>query len=418
MTTLTISLVSLFFCAATPAGAQTMKVLHDFLRNGVDGYLPIDGLTFDSSGNLYGVTGNGGAYSYGAVFELLPKGGGWVERIVHSFNPQGGVDGYGPNGPLTFASAGNIYGTTGSGPNWRNNFSLDNGTVFEMTPLRGGGFSEKVLYSFKGYNASYKDGELPWANVILDSAGNLYGTTRYGGAHNWGTVFELSPSGSGTWTEQILFSFDNTGDSGCQPFGGLVFDSAGNLYGTTNECGANSNGTVYKLSNSGGVWTQTILHAFTGYTGTINDGSTPYSGVTFDSSGNLYGVTQLGGLNGGGVAYELSPQSDGSWTETLLYNFGASVDVGQPFYAPVFDSAGNLYGTGGRGGTYGGGGIWKLTPGSGGAWTESVLYNFNTRGEDFNIPTSGVILDSLGNLYGETQLGGSEDGGDAYEFIP
>jgi uncharacterized repeat protein (TIGR03803 family) len=413
VTTLTLAML----LATASASAQTLTILHDFLRNGVDGEGPQNGLIFDSAGNLYGGTGGGGAYSEGTAFELLPKAGTWGEKIIHNFDPNiNSDDGTGFNGPLVMDSEGNFYGTTQEGPVLGESIK-NNGVVYELVRHASGGFSELVLYVFKGSLTTVKDGTQPWGNLIFDSAGNLYGTTRGGGTYGWGTVFEVSPTGLGTWTEKVLYSFDNAGDSGCEPFGGLALDSAGNLYGTTNACGANGDGTVYKLSQSGGVWTQTVLHAFTGYTGVIDDGASPYSGVVFDSAGNLYGVTQLGGLHTG-VAYELSPQPDGSWTETILYNFGASGDGSYPFYAPVFDSSGNLYGTCGQGGTKDGGTVYKLVPSSSGTWTETTLYNFSTSGTNYNEPTSGVILDSQGNLYGELQYGGSEDGGGAYKLTP
>jgi uncharacterized repeat protein (TIGR03803 family) len=394
------------------ANAQTFTVMHDFLRSGVQGYNPSGNFLLDSSGDLYGVTADGGAYSFGALYELLPQNGGWVQKVVYNFDPSKG-DGIGPNGPLIMDSAGSLYGTTSSGPKYLSDI-LDNGVVYELERQANGSFIRKILYTFQGYTKNSKDGALPSANLIFDSAGNLYGTTRYGGEHDWGTVFELSPSGS-SWTEKILFSFSNSGDSGCQPFGGLVFDSAGNLYGTTNECGANSNGNVYKLSQSGGVWTQTPIYAFDPNNRT--DGGTPYSGVVFDSAGNLYGVNELGGANGWGTAYELSPQEDGAWVETVLHSFGQGSDGSEPFYAPVLDSAGNLYGTTVEGGEYAGGTIWEISPGNGGAWTESVLYSFNTKSGYYSIPSSGVILDSLGDLYGVTNQGGTQEGGGAYELI-
>jgi uncharacterized repeat protein (TIGR03803 family) len=412
LTTTVIAVALATLLTGARASAQTFTVMHDFLRTGVGGYNPSGNFLLDSSGDLYGVTESGGANGFGTVYELLPQNGGWVEKIVYSFDPSKG-DGIGPNGPLIMDSAGNLYGTTSSGPKYMSDI-LDNGVVYELERQANGSFTRKILYTFLGYSKNSKDGAIPSANLVFDSAGNLYGTTRYGGEHNWGTVFELSPSGS-TWTEAILFSFDNSGDSGCQPFGGLVLDSAGNLYGTTNECGANSSGNVYKLSQSGGVWSQTPIYAFD--PNNRIDGSTPYSGVVFDSAGNLYGVNQLSGAIGWGTAYELSPQADGTWTETILHSFGSGSDGSEPFNAPVLDSAGNVYGTTEEGGEYAGGAIWEISPGAGGTWTESVLYNFKTKSGYYSVPSSGVILDSLGNLYGVTNQGGTEQGGGAYELI-
>jgi uncharacterized repeat protein (TIGR03803 family) len=212
---------------STWAAAQE-KVLYNF-GNGTDGVAPQAGLVMDAAGNLYGTTYNGGTYNYGTVFELTPAaGGGWTEMVLHNFNNDG-VDGAYPHAGLIFDAAGNLYGTTHSGGTHNASCSNDCGTVFELTPSAGGTWTEKVLYDFYSIRT---DGAFPASSLIFDGAGNLYGTTIFGGASGAGngTVFELTPAAGGGWTERVLYSF---GADGIWPYAGLIFDAAGNLYGTT-----------------------------------------------------------------------------------------------------------------------------------------------------------------------------------------
>ena len=216
----------------TWAAAQwNEKVLHNFTNNGTDGFFPTSGLIFDAAGNLYGTTFNGGAYNrFGTVFELSPvPGGGWTETVLHSFNNDG-TDGWTPTAGLIFDAAGNLYGTTGSGG------AYHGGTVFELSPMLGGGWTETILHSF----GNGTDGAGPGGgSLIFDAAGNLYGTTTLGGTFNCpsdgggcGTVFELTPTVGGAWTETVLYNF-RRGSDGHLPYAGLIFDATGNLYGTT-----------------------------------------------------------------------------------------------------------------------------------------------------------------------------------------
>ena len=245
-----------------------------------------------------------------------------------------------------------------------------------------------MLYSFTG-----SDGSEPFAGLIADSSGNLYGTTQSGGASGGhGVVFKLSPSG----TETVLHTFTGGSDGGI-PRAGLIADTGGNLYGTTAGGGASNAGTVFKLSPSG---TETVLYSFTG-----SDGSGPFAGLIADSSGNLYGTTQSGGASGGhGVVFKLSPGG----TETVLYSFTGGSDGGTPRAGLIADSSGNLYGTtqfGGPGcGGVGCGVVFKLSP----SGTETVLYSFT--GSDGSGPFPGLIADSSGNLYGTTLSGGASGG--------
>ena len=281
---------------ATAGGAWTEKVLHNFNHNGTDGYWPIASPILDAAGNLYGTTFQGGAYDLGTVFELTPTGGGWTETVLHTFS--GYTDGGSPWAGLVFDTAGNLYGTTPYGGDYYA------GTVFELTPTAGGGWTKQVLHSF---SPDCTDGYEPYAGLIFDTAGNLYGTTSAGGTYSCngsqgGTVFELTPTEGGGWTETVLHSFNSNGTDGIIPYASLVFDTAGNLYGTTVSGGTYNYGTVFKLSPGEGGWTETVLHTFNG-----TDGAAPYAGLIRDAAGNLYGTTFLGGAYGGGTVFELTP---------------------------------------------------------------------------------------------------------------
>jgi uncharacterized repeat protein (TIGR03803 family) len=399
------------FIGGTCAVAQE-TVLYNF-PCGPTGCEPSSNLIFDSAGNLYGTSPYGGATNYGVVFELSPQaGGGWTEAVLHSFSDNG-HDGFHPQGGLIFDAAGNLYGTTSDGGDHRG------GTVFELAPQVGGGWSEFVLHNFGGGT----DGSEPNAGLIMDATGNLYGTTTVGGAHGYGTAFELKPVAGGGWTEKMLHSFSGTTD-GSEPYAGLTFDAAGNLYGTTTGGGAYLGGTVFELlPQASGQWLGRVLHAF----GQVNANGVsivePYGGVVFDQAGNLYGTTYYGGGGSGGVVYELTPTA-GGWKETSVHNFGdgTSGGSGTNLYAGVvFDTAGNLYGTTINGGDEHGdcsgtgcGVVFELTPATGGEWTETVLIDFNYT--DGGHPTGTLVFDSAGNIYGTTTAGGSGVFGTVFEI--
>ena len=325
----------------TPAGAET--VLHSF--NVSDGEHPYAGLVFDGQGNLYGTTEGGGAYSHGTVFKLTPAG---AETILHSFaGPTG--DGAYPYGGLIIDGQGNLYGTTSAGG------TQNHGTVFKLTPAG----AETVLYSFAGLTTG--DGVNPHGGLIIDGQGNLYGTTEAGGSlGGHGTVFKLTPAG----TETVLHSFN--GSDGDLPYAGLVMDAQGNLYGTTWEGGAYLQGTVFKVTATG---TETVLHSFENKsTGHLFGGALPYAGVVMDGQGNLYGTTYEGGtgttcLQGCGTVYKLA--SDGTFA--VLYSFAAAPDGQNPYAGLIMDGNGNLYGTTSSGGassncSSGCGTVFKVAP--------------------------------------------------------
>jgi uncharacterized repeat protein (TIGR03803 family) len=305
----------------TSTGTET--VLHSFNNDGTDGIYPYAGVILGKKGNLYGITTGGGAFGYGMVFELSPSE---KETILHSFE-WNGTDGVGPSGGLVMDKKGNLYGTTSFGG------AYSNGTVFELTPSG----NETILYSFA---ANGTDGFNPASTLILDTEGNLYGTTYFGGASNYGTVFKVTPSGN----ETILHIFEANGTDGIYPTAGLVSDKKGNLYGTTNTGGAYGYGTLFELTPSG---TEAILHSFDA-NGT--DGGNPQAGLVLGKKHNLFGTTVGGGAfcspSGCGTVFELTPKRK----ESVLHSFGAAGDGYYPYGGLALDKEGNLYGT-----TYGGG---------------------------------------------------------------
>lgn len=307
-------------------------------------------------------------------------------------------DGAIPWAGLVADAAGILYGTTSAGGTY------GYGTVFRLTPGAHSTWSETVLHSF---NSDGADGSQPEGGLILDEAGNLYGTTTFGGSYYQGTVFELSPGKNDTWVESVLHSFNGT--DGGRPAGCLIFDAAGNLYGTTTGTPP-SRGSVFKLtSGSDGKWTETVLHSFTGG----KDGGIPFGGLIFDAAGNLYGTTSVGGayLYFGSV-FKLTPGPHGKWRETVLHAFSSkNGDGAYPYDSLALDAAGNLYGTAYAGGQmpcFGGCGIvFKLAPETHGQWTETILYSF-TGGADGGEPYAGLTFDQGGNLYGTTNFGGEQ----------
>ena len=423
---LVILFATLVSLAALPGALAASKEqrLRNFNNNhGYWGAFPLSALVFDSAGNLYGTTQTGGANpslckggGCGTVFELIPgTNGKWTEKLLHSFHGQDGID---PAANLIFDAAGNLYGTTFLGGDLKCKDGNGNGcgTVFKLTPGANGEWSEKVLHSFNG-----KDGFATYAGVIFDSTGNLYGTTLSGGAYGYGTVFELRPDGNGQWTESLLYSF-STGNGGFNPYAGVIFDTQGNLYGTAINGGAYNHGTVFELSPANGQWSETVLHSFE-YNS--SDGFYPYGGLVFDATGNLYGTGFDGGTYGYGVIFEMTPAKNGQWTEKLLYSFGSRRNDGWlPMGNLIFDPSGNLYGSTIAGGiqssicdSYGCGTVFELSPGGNGTWTEKTVHRFGEGKDGYN-PQVGPILDSTGTLYGTTPLGGAYGYGTAFKITP
>ena len=278
--------------------------------------------------------------------------------------------------------------------------------------------TESVLYGFQGG----LDGAQPAAGLISDKAGNLYGTTAFGGAAESGTVYELT-NAAGSWTETVLYTFQG-GTDGAYPYSTLVFDESGNLYGTTLAGGTSCFicGTVFKLTNRHGTWTETLLHSFSGL-----DGANPFGSLLLDSSGNLYGTTNSGGTSFEGTVYELIAQDDkrkGPWPEKVLYSFTGGADGALPLSDVIQDKSGKLYGTTTAGGTDGFGVVFELAPPRfhGAPWTETAIYSF-TGANDGAEPYDGVVFDSQGRLIGAAALGGDPSCpgggcGTVYQLIP
>ena len=316
-----------------------------------------------------------------------------------------GNNGSSPIAGLIFDRAGNLYGTTLGGGN-----GDDKGTVFELSPDGSGGWTHRVLHRFTG-----NDGERPYAGVIFDAAGNLYGTTSGGGNSSSGTVFKLSHNGSGGWTETVLHHFSNVPD-GDFPAAGLIFDGAGHLYGTTKFGGKLGHGTVFQLSPNGSGWTEKVLHYF-GNDGAVRDGQRPEAGVILDAAGNLYGTTSAGGRFVGGTVFQLTPGAGGLWTETVLFN--ASVPDGPIRSTLIFDSAGDLYGnlTGSdEFSPRGRGMVFRLNRNEG--WSETVLHTFISGPTDGLFPKAGLVFGPDGSLYGTTSAGGRHLLGTAFVLEP
>ena len=412
-----VVLFELTLIAPLPASGQTLQVLHYFTA-GSDGSAPYAGLVRDRGGNLYGTTELGGRITSncpggcGTVFRLKPQGSGWIYSVLYRF--QGGADGSGP-GTLVIGPDGSLYGTTGAGGGGGCIDSEGCGTVFKLRPP--GTFcaavscpwEETILYVFP--NQDQRNGQSPASQqLIFDRSGNIYGTTASGGSNDFGVVFELSPS-TGGWTEQVLHNFAGPPDDGISPWSGVIFDSSGNLYGTAQVLP--SGGMLYELTPTQSGWTETILHNFFG-----NDGSMLWGGLIFDSAGNLYGATASGGVNGGGTVFELSP-SGSNWNLSVLYSLS-----GEPQQRPAgpvsgltMDAAGNLYGGTTKDGLDDEGAVFKLTP-NGGSWVYTSLHDFDNNGQQGQSAWGSVLRDTAGNVYGTTVVGGQNGNGVVFEITP
>lgn len=405
--------------AAKVGSNETLLHSFDFSNGAYNLYA---GLLFDSAGNLYGTTQSGGdtgcnlAESCGVVFELTHgANGNWTEKLLHVFSPND-LLGFWPRGGLTMDSKGDLYGTaSSSGPYCAG--SVGCGTVFELSPNASGTWKAKVIYGFRGGF----DGSSPQGTLIFDKAGNLYGSTAEGGKDDDGTIFQLVRQRNGSWARNILHSFTNR--EGSEP-NTPAFDKAGNLYGTTTfggsyrtSCTFYGCGTAFELKPGSNNWSLKILHVF----GKGIDGVSPVSALTVDSAGNLFGVTAQGGphsslvphaclLYGCGTAFELVREKRDSWRERIIHNFGSGTDGSLPRGDLILDDRGALYGTTVLGGARGAGDAFQLTLRAGGTWTETVLHDFG-KGKDGVNPYSGMIFDDAHNLYGTTATGGSYRGG-------
>jgi hypothetical protein len=370
----------------------------------------------------------------------VPVSAEWKEKVLYSF--QGIPDGASPIGRIVSDSSGNLYGATTDGGSSSCISIVQCGTVYQLTK-NGGIWTETVLYVFQG--SAKNDGASPLGGLVMDGSGNLYGTTGYGGTGDCvllgsmvgcGTVFRLSPPSKkgASWTEAVLYSFPSS-KYGYVPWGDLVFDSNGNLYGATMFGGGKGTtcdpfyqycGVVFELKppkKEGGAWTEKLLHAFSGLgAGQLSgDGAEPNGGLVLDDKGAIYGTTELGGFNcphhssqGCGTAFKLAPRGDKSrdWTETILHSFGGVPDGATPQAGMTFDKNGMLYGTteDGGGGNFASGTVFRLHSRPNGAWKEQILHSFQ-EGYDGGLPKASVVLDKKGNIYGT-----APDGGGAFRY--
>ncbi len=380
--------------------AQTFAVLHTF--TGDDGSSPFAGVTVDGSGNLYGTTKYGGMTSCdlgcGIVFQLTPQGSGWNFAPLYKF--AGPSDGKAPIARVVFGPDGRLYGTTLLG----GNSMVNGGTVFSLTPSSAVcqspcSRSKTTLWSFG--QSQDNDGLNPgYGDLVFDSAGNIYGTTEQGGSTRLlcgpgcGTVYLLSRA-QGSWSETLIYQFED--GPGYHPYAGVAFDGNGNLYGTAPYGGSANWGIAYELMPSNGSWSPAIVHDFLDQ----SDGGLPSAGLLPDSAGNLYGATGSGGSGRGGTVFELSPMGL-SWMIQVLYSFDFPA---HPWANLTMDAAGNLYGTTISGGRFSHGNVFKLTR-TDDSWTYTSLYDF-TGGSDGGSPYGSVALDAAGNLYGTAEEGGS-----------
>ena len=326
-------------------GGWSESPLYAF-SDGVDGGFPNSGVILDKSGNVLGTASTGGnaqcSIGCGVVYELR-KRSTWSESVLHAFT---GSDGQFPNAVLLPGAGGALYSTT-----WYGGTS-GNGTVFALTPS-GSAWNESVLYIFQGTT----DGSAPAAGVVADAKGNLYGTTYKYDGDNDGVAYELRKASGGSWKDRVLYTFSNNG-GGEDPYAGLLGSGKGKFYGTAIEGGTTGSGVAFELVlGAKGHWTEKVLHTF----GAAGDGSAPYGGLVADPSGHLFGTTVFGGTSNAGTVYELDRARTGSWKERILYSFGGGSDGEYPSGALALDPSGNLFGAASNGGASGSGVVFEIT---------------------------------------------------------
>jgi uncharacterized repeat protein (TIGR03803 family) len=375
--------------ATQPAAIQlaTPTALMQFGSAGAPGWQ--GGVALDGGGNLYVSLSVG---TTGAIVQIPRIGVSSAPTVLHSF---AGSDGASPSGAPALDAAGNLYGVTSAG-------GRGFGTVYKLAAKT---WALTTLHAFVGGG----DGGAPLGGVILYADGNIYGTTSSAGG-GFGTVWMLSPTAAGTYSETVLYSFRG-GSDGASPSGTLLRDSLGNLFGTTAGGGGTANpGTVFKLAKSGTGYVESVLHRF----GASGDGVQPVAGLAMDSNGALYGATYAGGTNARGTVFQATPANTatGLWAWRVLYKFTGGADGSQPIGGVALDTAGNLYGTTNHGGVNTTGAVFKLSPPASptASWTDTVLYSFpglTSAAAPGNLPTAGVLRGATGLLYGTTSAGGS-----------
>lgn len=389
----------LFLFPSASFAASNGKYLYSF-TGGNDGGAPHTALSFDSSGNAYGVTVTGGASDCGTVFQLSTTG---VETPLFAFDCFS--TGKNPYGGVIIDSKGNLYGTTVAGGDGGICAGDGCGVVY-MLSNSGGSWTETVLYNFTGLD----DGFGPGGALIMDASGNLYGTTPDGGSGGVGVIYELSPKG-GQWVQTVLHAFTGGDDGAVGSLGPLLLDHNGNIDGVTELGGKFGAGTVFQLFMARGQWSFSTLYSFRGQP----DAAFPYGGVIEDPKGNLYGTTYFGGASGVGAVFQLDLAHK---REHVLYSFAEGNDGGYSTSSLIFDSRGNLYGTTSMGGnpSCDCGTVFELSPAQGGV-KERILHRFS-ESPDGGYPYYGLTSDGKGNFYGSTVSGGHNTQGVIFSFKP
>ena len=393
---------SLLFVIALSVATATATTNVIFSLEEDEGEYADTDLEVDHAGNIYGTTVLGGDFGGGTVFQLSPTPNGWVHTVLYSFT--GGADGGEPYKGVTLDRDGNLYGTAVTGGS--GDCEGGCGVVYKLSNS-GGTWTQTVIYAFTGGD----DGSGPGARVTVDGAGNIYGMTPTGGAFGLGTIYKIHQTSPGVWTLKVIHAFTG-GSDGATGSAGRMLLRNGRLYGAATAGGRYGSGAVFELNASGfGERDVKTIYSFRGQP----DGSFPYGALLFDRSGNIYGTTYYGGANGIGAVYKLSPQPVGEWTEELLYSFQPGSDGNSPISNLVFDAGGNLYGTTSEGGL-GSGTIFKLSPVAGGKWTETVVHAFEGP-PDGGFSYNGMVA-NFGNFYGATVHGGENNDGCVYKFTP
>jgi len=400
----TLTVLMLLGALAGSASAGT-KIIYSFGGDADGEYIDSD-LVMDSAGNIYGTSVQGGDFGGGTVFELRPSGTGWVHTVLYSFT--GGADGGEPYKGVTLDAHGNLYGTAVTGGTGQG-CEGGCGVVYKLT-RSDTNWTQHVIHNFTGG----RDGAGPGSGVTFDQQGALYGMTPTGGAYGLGVIYQMNPDPNGGWKFSVIHAFTGGQDGSNGSAGRLILDKAGRLYGVATTGGANGKGVAFRLVRGPlGRWLLQTLYAFKGQP----DAGFPYGGLTFDSLGNLYGTTYYDGQNDLGAVYELAFK-DGAWSESVLYSFEGGSDGSSSIGNLVIDRAGSLYGTTSEGGAGCSCGIiFKLARGTGGNWTETVVHRF--RGTpDGAFVYNGMVGDAEGNFYGATVHGGLFNEGSLYKFKP
>ncbi|MEO7724227.1 MAG: choice-of-anchor tandem repeat GloVer-containing protein [Chthoniobacterales bacterium] len=397
-----LALLSAALLLANGAKGATETVIYSFAGDDDGEYTDTD-LVVDAAGNLYGTSVLGGEFGGGTVWQLSPVGDGWVHTVLYSFT--GGADGGEPYKGVTLDKAGNLYGTAVTGGSGTCEGGC--GVTYQLTKS-GDNWTQTVIHAFTGKN----DGSGPGSRVTVDKRGHVYGMTPTGGAFGLGTIYVLRPKANGGWALRVIHTFTG-GDDGSSGSAGKMLLRGGKIYGAATTGGANGAGTVFALTPTAtGEWDFKTLYAFQG----APDGVFPYGALLFDGAGNIYGTTYYGGTDGLGAVYRLSPNDSGEWEETVLYSFQPGNDGNSSISNLVADAAGNLYGTTSEGGL-GSGTIFKLAPRPDGSWSESVVHSF-AGSPDGAFPYAGMVEDGTGNFFGATVHGGDDGEGAIYKFVP